>query len=150
MYGGKDYLERQLNDATQGITQAGSTFKPFALVAALEQGISLASVWNGDGPKIFDDFLGRPYEVSNYGNKSFGDVSLLNASAVSINTIYVPLGIKIGVDKVIDAARRAGIQKMLLWFPLHLLCSELQVLELLMLLIPLPPLQQMALKQSHF
>lgn len=109
MYGGKDYLERQLNDATQGITQAGSTFKPFALVAALEQGISLASVWNGDGPKIFDDFLGRPYEVSNYGNKSFGDVSLLNASALSINTIYVPLGIKIGVDKVIDAARRAGI-----------------------------------------
>ncbi|NCU82896.1 MAG: penicillin-binding protein [Actinobacteria bacterium] len=109
MYGGKDYLERQLNDATQGITQAGSTFKPFALVAALEQGISLASIWNGDGPKIFDDFLGRPYEVSNYGNKSFGDVSLLNASAVSINTIYVPLGIKIGVDKVIDAARRAGI-----------------------------------------
>lgn len=109
MYGGKDYLERQLNDATQGITQAGSTFKPFALVAALEQGISLASIWNGDGPKIFDDFLGRPYEVSNYGNKSFGDVSLLNASALSINTIYVPLGIKIGVDKVIDAARRAGI-----------------------------------------
>ena len=37
MFGGKDYLERQLNDATQGITQAGSTFKPFALVAALEQ-----------------------------------------------------------------------------------------------------------------
>ena len=109
MYGGKDYLERQLNDATQGITQAGSTFKPFALVAALEQGISLASVWNGDGPKIFDDFNGRPYEVSNYGDKSFGDISLLKASASSINTIYVPLGIKVGVDKVIEAARRAGI-----------------------------------------
>lgn len=109
MYGGKDYLERQLNDATQGITQAGSTFKPFALVAALEQGISLSSVWNGDGPKIFDDFNGRPYEVSNYGDKSFGDVSLLRASATSINTIYVPLGIKVGVDKVIEAARKAGI-----------------------------------------
>ncbi len=109
MYGGKDYLERQLNDATQGITQAGSTFKPFALIAALEQGISLASVWNGNGPLIFDDFIGRPYEVSNYGNKSFGDTSLLKASALSINTIYVPLGIKVGVDKVIDAARRAGI-----------------------------------------
>lgn len=109
MYGGKDYLERQLNDATQGITQAGSTFKPFALIAALEQGISLATVWNGDGPKIFDDFNGRPYEVSNYGNKSFGDVSLLRASATSVNTIYVPLGIKVGVDKVIEAARRAGI-----------------------------------------
>jgi membrane peptidoglycan carboxypeptidase len=117
MFGGKDYLERQLNDATQGITQAGSTFKPFALVAALEQGISLASVWNGDGPKIFDDFLGRPYEVSNYGNKSFGDVTLLNASAVSVNTIYVPLGIKVGVDKVIDAARRAGIPESVVMVP---------------------------------
>ena len=109
MYGGKDYLKRQLNDATQGITQAGSTFKPFALIAALEQGISLSSVWNGDGPKIFDDGIGRPYEVSNYGDKSFGDLTLLKATASSINTIYVPLGIKVGVDKIIDAARRAGI-----------------------------------------
>ena len=109
MYGGKDYLQRQLNDATQGITQAGSTFKPFALIAALEQGISLASIWNGDGPKIFDDGIGRPYEVSNYGDKSFGDLTLLKATASSINTIYVPLGIKVGADKIIDAARRAGI-----------------------------------------
>jgi membrane peptidoglycan carboxypeptidase len=117
MYGGKDYLERQLNDATQGITQAGSTFKPFALVAALEQGISLASVWNGNGPLIFDDFNGRPYEVSNYGDKSFGDVSLLRASASSINTVYVPLGIKVGVDKVIEVARRAGIPESVAMVP---------------------------------
>ena len=117
MFGGKDYLERQLNDATQAITQAGSTFKPFALIAALEQGISLQTVWNGDGPKIFDDFIGRPYEVSNYGNKSFGDVTLLAASASSINTVYVPLGIKVGVDKVIDAARRAGIPDSVVMFP---------------------------------
>ena len=109
MYGGKDYLERQLNDATQGITQAGSTFKPFALIAALEQGIPLSSIWDGDGPKIFDDGIGRPYEVSNYGDKSFGKISLLQASASSINTVYVPLGMKVGTDKVIDAARRAGI-----------------------------------------
>jgi membrane peptidoglycan carboxypeptidase len=117
MYGGKDYLERQLNDATQGITQAGSTFKPFALIAALEQGISLASVWNGNGPLIFDDFNGRPYEVSNYGDKSFGDVSLLRASASSINTVYVPLGIKVGVDKVIEVARRAGIPESVAMVP---------------------------------
>ncbi|MFM7874511.1 MAG: transglycosylase domain-containing protein [Actinomycetota bacterium] len=117
MYGGKDYLQRQLNDATQSITQAGSTFKPFALVAALEQGISLQTIWNGKSPLIFDDFIGRPYEVSNYGNKSFGNVSLLEASAVSVNTIYVPLGIKVGVDKVIDAARRAGIPENVAMFP---------------------------------
>ena len=43
------------------------------------------------------------------GDKSFGDLTLLRATANSINTIYVPLGIKVGVDKVIDVARRAGI-----------------------------------------
>ncbi len=117
MYGGKDYLKRQLNDATQGITQAGSTFKPFALIAALEQGISLNSVWNGNSPLIFDDFNGRPYQVSNYGNKSFGEISLLRASASSVNTVYVPLGIKVGVDKVIEVARRAGIPESVAMVP---------------------------------
>ncbi len=117
LYGGRDYLERQLNDATQAITQAGSTFKPFALIAALEQGISLQSIWNGESPLIFDDFIGRPYEVSNYGNKSFGEISLLDASADSVNTVYVPLGIKAGVERVIDAARRAGIPESVVMFP---------------------------------
>ena len=117
MYGGKDYLKRQLNDATQGITQAGSTFKPFALIAALEQGISLNSVWDGNSPLIFDDFNGRPYQVSNYGNKSFGEISLLRASASSVNTVYVPLGIKVGVDKVIEVARRAGIPESVAMVP---------------------------------
>ena len=59
VYGGKDYLVRQLNDATQSIALAGSTFKPFALVAGLEAGIPLTSMWNGDTPQVFDD-LGKP------------------------------------------------------------------------------------------
>ena len=108
MYGGKDYVVRQLNDATQSIALAGSTFKPFALVAALEAGIPLTSMWNGDSPQIFDD-LGKPYEVSNYGNEGWGQVDLLSATQHSINTVYVPLAMKAGMDKVVDAARRAGI-----------------------------------------
>jgi membrane peptidoglycan carboxypeptidase len=108
MYGGKDYVVRQLNDATQSIALAGSTFKPFALVAALEAGIPLTSMWNGDSPQIFDD-LGKPYEVSNYGNEGWGQVDLLSATQHSINTVYVPLAMKAGMDKTVDAARRAGI-----------------------------------------
>jgi membrane peptidoglycan carboxypeptidase len=68
LYGGRDYVQRQLNDATQSIALAGSTFKPFAIVAALEKGIPLTSMWNGDSPQTFDD-LGKPYPVSNYGNE---------------------------------------------------------------------------------
>ena len=108
MYGGKDYVVRQLNDATQSIALAGSTFKPFALAAALEAGIPLTSMWNGDSPQVFDD-LGKPYEVSNYGNEGWGQVDLLSATQHSINTVYVPLAMKAGMDKVVDAARRAGI-----------------------------------------
>ncbi len=108
LYGGRDYLVRQLNDATQSIALAGSTFKPFALIAGLEAGIPLTSMWNGDSPQIFDD-LGKPYEVNNYGDEGWGQVSLLKATSHSINTVYVPLGIKVGPDKVVDVARRAGI-----------------------------------------
>ena len=108
MYGGRDYVVRQLNDATQSIALAGSTFKPFALIAGLEAGIPLTSMWNGDSPQVFDD-LGKPYEVSNYGNEGWGQVDLLSATQHSINTVYVPLGIKAGLDRVVDAARRAGI-----------------------------------------
>jgi membrane peptidoglycan carboxypeptidase len=108
MYGGKDYVVRQLNDATQSIALAGSTFKPFALTAALEAGIPLTSMWNGDSPQVFDD-LGKPYEVSNYGNEGWGQVDLLSATQHSINTVYVPLSMKAGMDKVVDVARRAGI-----------------------------------------
>jgi membrane peptidoglycan carboxypeptidase len=116
MYGGRDYLERQLNDATQSIALAGSTFKPFPLIAALEAGIPLTSMWNGDSPQTFDD-LGRPYVVSNYGNEGWGQVDLLTATQHSINTVYVPLGIKAGLDKVVDVARRAGIPENIAMVP---------------------------------
>ena len=108
LYGGKDYLVKQLNGATQSITQAGSSFKPFALVAALEQGIPLSSIWSGKSPQVFDD-VGKPYPVFNYSNEQEGEIDLTYATAHSINTVYVPLGIKAGLENVVDVARRAGI-----------------------------------------
>ena len=116
MYGGADYLERQLNDATQSIALAGSTFKPFAIIAALEAGIPLTSMWNGDSPQIFDD-LGKPYEVSNYGNEGWGQIDLLEATKHSVNTVFVPLGQFAGLEKVVDVARRAGIPESIAMVP---------------------------------
>lgn len=116
MYGGKDYLARQLNDATQAIAQAGSTFKPFALIAALQQGIPLTSMWNGDSPQTFDD-AGKPYPVANYGFEGWGQISLLSATAHSVNTVFVPLGIKVGPENVVEAARRAGIPESVAMMP---------------------------------
>ena len=116
MYGGKDYLVTQLNGATQSITQAGSSFKPFALIAALEQGIPLTSVWDGQSPQVFDDY-GKPYPVFNYANEQEGEINLLAATAHSINTIFVPLGIAAGLDNFVDVARRAGIPNTIALMP---------------------------------
>jgi membrane peptidoglycan carboxypeptidase len=116
MYGGADYLVRQLNDATQSIAQAGSTFKPFALIAALEAGIPLTSMWNGDSPQVFDD-LGKPYPVANFGEEGWGQLNLLQATAHSVNTVFVPLGQKAGLEQVVSAARRAGIPESVAMVP---------------------------------
>ena len=116
MYGGKDYLVTQLNGATQSITQAGSSFKPFALIAALEQGIPLTSVWDGQSPQVFNDF-GKPYPVFNYANEQEGEINLIDATVHSINTIYVPLGIAAGLDNFVDVARRAGIPNTIALMP---------------------------------
>ena len=116
LYGGRDYLQRQLSDATQSIALAGSTFKPFAIIAGLEQGIPLSSMWNGDSPQTFDD-AGKPYIVSNYGDEGWGQVDLLYATKHSINTIFVPLGIKVGPAAVVDVARRAGIPEAIAMMP---------------------------------
>ena len=104
MYGGEDYVKEPLNNATQAIAQAGSTFKPFALAAAFEQQISLDTLFNGDSPRKFGD-----YRVRNYGNTDFGEVTLLEATEKSINTPYVELGLMVGTNQVLDAAIRAGI-----------------------------------------
>jgi membrane peptidoglycan carboxypeptidase len=106
IYGGPDFIDDQINNATRQFAQAGSTFKPFALAAATEQDVPLDSLWNGDSPATVDG-----YTFSNYGDKSYGEVTLLKATENSINSAYVELESSVGVDAVADAALRAGIPK---------------------------------------
>ncbi len=104
MYGGTNFITDQINNATQQFAQAGSTFKPFALAAALDQGVPLNSLWNGNSPSTVNG-----YTFNNYSNNSYGVVSLLQATELSINSAYVELTADIGVRNVVDAALAAGI-----------------------------------------
>ena len=107
MYGGADYLKDSFNNATQATYQAGSTFKPFGLAAATEDGIGLDSLWPGNSPT---EVGGR--EWPNYGDNSYGAlVTLLKGTEQSINTVYVSVEDETGVPPVQEAALRAGIPK---------------------------------------
>ena len=76
-----DYLTNQVNSATSAIAQAGSTFKPFALVSALEKGDTLANGYNSPSPMTIE---GNEYR--NYGGVSYGWINLVDATANSVNT----------------------------------------------------------------
>jgi membrane peptidoglycan carboxypeptidase len=105
MYGGADYLANQVNNATQAIGQAGSTFKPFTLAAALEAGKSLSTTYSGKNKTMVDK-----YEVVNYSGKSYGElITLLKATENSVNSAYVQAAKDVGLEKVVESAIRAGL-----------------------------------------
>jgi membrane peptidoglycan carboxypeptidase len=106
VYGGRDYALRQFNNATQALRQPGSSFKPYVLTAALSQGISLKSQFNGASPQTFP---GYDTPVSNFSDEQFGKIDLVTATANSVNTVYVPLAQQAGLSNVVAAARAAGI-----------------------------------------
>ena len=105
MYGGPDAVKQSYNAATQAGMQAGSTFKPFALAAALESGVSLRSRYDGHSPRTF----GSDYKVSNFGGEQYGYIDLLKATASSVNTVYVQLNEDVGPDQTMEAAVKAGL-----------------------------------------
>ena len=111
-YGGHDFVTQGYNNALQGTVQAGSTFKPFTLAAALESGIGLKSRFSGENEQTFDGYIGddgEPKPVLNFDDASFGEIDLVKATANSVNTVYVALALEVGPDKVLEVAQRAGI-----------------------------------------
>jgi penicillin-binding protein 1A len=111
--GGRDYDALKV-DLARGAAgggsgrQPGSTFKTFALAAALEDEIGLGTRFPAPAQHTFDTPAG-PWEVANYGNQDFGEVDLAEATALSVNTVYADLALSVTPAAVADAARRAGI-----------------------------------------
>ncbi|MEU4605209.1 transglycosylase domain-containing protein [Kribbella sp. NPDC023972] len=106
--GGPDYLKSQINWATAK-ARPGSSFKPFAVAAALKDGKTLEDTFEGDGPI---EIRGGKYD--NEFGEDYGRVSLLSATEQSINTAFYDLvdrQMENGPEKVSDVAEAAGIPK---------------------------------------
>jgi penicillin-binding protein 1A len=88
--------------------QAGSTFKPFVLAGALSPEVPLGTRYPAP-PTLSLDLGGGTWDVSNYGGNGYGEVTLAEATADSVNTVYAQLALDVGIDQVTTAANDAGV-----------------------------------------
>jgi penicillin-binding protein 1A len=112
----------RFNLASQSRRQAGSAFKTFTLTAAIEQGIPLSSVWNGPpsltipNPRCMNG--ATPWTVHNFADEAAGTMTLLDAIAHSVNTIFAQVALRAGLNNIVGVAHRLGIRS-----PLTPVCS---------------------------
>ncbi len=110
MVGGYDFEASEFNRATQARRQPGSAFKPIIYAAALEKGMTPASILY-DRPVVYDDpesgFTWRP---ENYGRRFLGPLTMGEALARSVNNATIHLLRDVGVGRVVRYARRLGIE----------------------------------------
>ncbi len=90
LVGGFDFQRNKFNHVTQAWRQPGSSFKPFIYSAALEKGLTPATVVN-DSPLFYSASItgGKPWEPRNYDGKFDGPMSIRTALARSKNMVSI-------------------------------------------------------------
>jgi len=112
-----DYLpsgqKMQFNLATEAHRSTGSAFKPITLATALSRGASLSSSFYGPPELFITDpacaTRNGPWDVHNFADETAGTMSLLSATAYSVNTIFAQLISVVGVRNVQAMANHLGI-----------------------------------------
>ena len=104
MYGGRRFKTRQFNYATNAVRQAGSTMKPFVLAQFLNDGYSVNSPYPGPAELIVNG-----EDFKNYGDTNYGQMTVGDATRLSVNTIYVQLMQLVKPDRVARFAKAHGL-----------------------------------------
>jgi len=111
LVGGFDFHLSKFNRATQAQRQAGSNFKPFVYLSALENGVTAATVIN-DAPVVFEDRnLETSWRPENYSETFYGPTRLRKALYMSRNLVSIRLLQKIGIGKTINYIERFGFAR---------------------------------------
>lgn len=125
LVGGVDYKQSQFNRATQGLLQPGSTFKIFPYTAAIEKGIPPSQAYSC-APLTWQNQSFRSCERAGSGS-----VSMYTGIALSENAIALRVAREVGLDSVVQMARRLGVTSKLEPVPgLVLGQSEVSPLEM--------------------
>ncbi|MHB8641799.1 MAG: PBP1A family penicillin-binding protein [Gaiellaceae bacterium] len=107
MIGGNNFHKSQFNLAVQGERQPGSSFKPFVLATALEEGIAPGSQLVSKPVTIYAG--GTFWPVHNYEGAYVGPIDLQQATVDSDNSVYAQLTSLVGPPNVVRTAHRLGI-----------------------------------------
>jgi len=131
LVGGSDFWRNQFNRATQASRQPGSAFKPFVYITAIEDGMT-SDDWVNDSPISFRGArAGQTWRPRNYDGKYYGIVTLKTALARSLNAATIRLAANLGIDNVIEMAKRLGIRSSLQpYLPLALGASDVTLLDM--------------------
>jgi penicillin-binding protein 1A len=101
--GGVNYLQSQFDRATAARRQAGSAFKPFVYLTAMESGRT------PETPVVDEPVKIGNWEPRNYTGQYLGPITLEKALEQSINTVAARLANEVGTSNVAATARRLGI-----------------------------------------
>lgn len=115
MIGGRNYKRSQFNLATQSQRQAGSSFKPFVLTAALGEGLSPSTVLTSK--PLYLNLGDRYWSVANSDHTYLGRIDLNTATTYSDNTVFAQLTQIVGPKDVAAAAEGLGVQSKLEPYP---------------------------------
>ena len=106
--GGFDFSANQYNHALQAARQPGSGFKPFLYSAAIDAGVTPATIFM-DAPLVFEDEnLETTYRPKNDGSRYNGPTRLREALYRSINLVSIRVLLQVGAGDVIDYVKRFG------------------------------------------
>jgi penicillin-binding protein 2D len=132
LIGGRNYQESSFNRAVQAMRQPGSIMKPILYYAALERGFTPVSMFRSEETTFtFKD--GRDnYTPQNFNHKyANDDIPLMQALALSDNVYAVKTHLYLGMETLIDTAKKFGIQSKLAEVPsLALGTSNVRLLEM--------------------
>ncbi len=130
MRGGREWEESSFNRVTAARRQPGSSFKPIVYAAALESGVTAATVVQDTALAI--QMAGSPvYRPENSDDRFRGPVTVREGLVQSINTVAIQLGMQVGLPRVVADARRYGITSTVRPYPSTLIgAAAVKPLEL--------------------
>jgi membrane peptidoglycan carboxypeptidase len=117
MYNGVDYVKQYTPNATRRDFQVGSTFKPFVFTAAVENHsetqdgrvITPNTIYDGTNKRPVQGWTGDPYAPENEDQRSYGDITVTEATDSSVNSVYAQMAADVGPPEVKQTAIDLGV-----------------------------------------